>query len=980
VQSSILTTKGWIWLVAAILLAVVAILNFSQRIVHRLPPTDGAMWKTTAEGVFAEKVEPDSAAARAGILNGDRLVAVSLDDKNFDEIKFDSDVRIYLEEAGSGGKVTYLFQRPSYTFGNNYYYADLKNLDSAPRWTASMLSLAFVGLIYLFIGFFVLFKQGARAPFVLHFAALCLAAFAFHVLKPIGTFEDFDAAVAVIDDLAFVFFAPIFLHFCLIYPIRPRYSEKRWQTALLYVPAVLIAAFSAFTVLYDKFFPANLQQSLAQFFDQTHAFAWLYRFIAGHFIAALSFGAGVLVYRYVRNKQVIVRQRLKWAMAGAMAAVVPLIIYQIAKSTLNLPAENWLTSLAILPLALIPLTFGHSVVRYRLMDVDIVMRYAVVYALMTLAISSLIGAVALGFVFLALGETLSPAETTARTIVAVVAMAAIVMLSAPLKEWLQVRADRFFYGERYDMRRSLLDFGKTLSATTQLDLLLNALVSRLQQVLDVEKVAVFIEDEKTLGGFRLARSLNLSEHFRVPSDFRGMIRTNSASQGIVRVDDFDLAEDDKGFVQQEIHYYIPCVVRGRMIAVIGLGRTTGGSLLSSEDLEILQTISGYLAVAVENSLLYAEQKSRSDELALLKEFNESIVESVNVALLAVDVDGRVTRCNSTAEDLFGIARSEAIGKHIEELFAADFEETLAQLLGKSGWQLNEVRHAYKLHAATNDGTNFILNAAVAPLRSPTGEKIGAILVLEDVTRRVTLEEQLQQREKLSSIGMLAAGVAHEVNTPLTGVSSYTQMLLGMIPETDPKHALLQKVAKQTDRASNIVGNLLNFSRAGSSNGNGSFTELNINKVLDDTLQLLEVEFKRSQIEFVKNYAANLSPVYGNAGKMQQVFTNLILNARDAIYDGGRIEITTGETADGIVIEIADNGIGIATENLSKIYDPFFTTKEVGRGTGLGLAVTYGIVQEHSGNIKVESVPGEGTTFQLTFPIAEPLKHLKVAGD
>jgi PAS domain S-box-containing protein len=323
-----------------------------------------------------------------------------------------------------------------------------------------------------------------------------------------------------------------------------------------------------------------------------------------------------------------------------------------------------------------------------------------------------------------------------------------------------------------------------------------------------------------------------------------------------------------------------------------------------------------------------------------------------------------------------VRREDSIGKGVEELFAEDFGETLSQILGKTRWHLSEVRHAYKLHAATREGVSLILNVAVAPLRSHAGERTGAILVLEDVTSRVTLEEQLQQREKLSSIGLLAAGVAHEVNTPLTGVSSYTQMLLGMIPETDPKHLLLQKVAKQTDRASNIVGNLLNFSRAGNA---GDFTELNLNKVLDDTLQLLEVQMRRNQIEIVKNYENDLHPVLGNAGKMQQVFTNLILNARDAILDGGRIEITTKTTDKGVTISITDNGIGITPENLNKIYDPFFTTKEVGRGTGLGLAVSYGIVQEHTGKISVESTPGEGTTFHLTFPIAQA-QRLQAAGD
>ena len=199
-------------------------------------------------------------------------------------------------------------------------------------------------------------------------------------------------------------------------------------------------------------------------------------------------------------------------------------------------------------------------------------------------------------------------------------------------------------------------------------------------------------------------------------------------------------------------------------------------------------------------------------------------------------------------------------------------------------------------------------------------------------RVFSLEEQLQQREKLSSIGLLAAGVAHEVNTPLTGVSSYTQMLLGMLPETDPKHALLQKVRRQAERATNIVNNLLNFSRTGSAT---EFAEVDIHRVLDDTLQLLEPQLRSNQIEIVRAYQQDQPLVFGNSGKLQQIFTNLLLNARDAIPNGGQIKIstTTGDN-DSLMVEITDSGIGIAPENVAKIYDPFYTTKGVGRGTGL----------------------------------------------
>ncbi|HEV2763936.1 MAG TPA: ATP-binding protein, partial [Pyrinomonadaceae bacterium] len=287
--------------------------------------------------------------------------------------------------------------------------------------------------------------------------------------------------------------------------------------------------------------------------------------------------------------------------------------------------------------------------------------------------------------------------------------------------------------------------------------------------------------------------------------------------------------------------------------------------------------------------------------------------------------------------------------------------------------------------ATRDGQSLIVNIAVAPLRRADAsvgadgsqEHTGAVVVLEDVTARVRLEEQLQQREKLSSIGLLAAGVAHEINTPLTGVSSYTQMLLGMLPETDPKHALLQKIRKQTERATGIVGNLLNFSRTG---GVTELSEVDLNGVLDLTLQLLEPQMRNSSVRVEREYEAELPRVYGNAGKLQQVFTNLLLNARDAIPDSGRILIRTRAEEDTVRVEIDDDGVGIAPENVARIYDPFFTTKGVGRGTGLGLAVSYGIVQEHSGHISVESAPGRGTTFRITLPVAQARARLQVASD
>lgn len=975
----VLTSWSLIWLLATVLLVAGGALNLSQRAFQKLPPVDGVDWVMRSDGgIYAEVVRPGYAASRAGISVGDRLIGIGFDGDETEEVTSPNDVQMYLETVGVGGHLTYFYQRPTYSFANNFYYADLKNIDSIPRWSPSVVMIGVVGLIWLGVGLFVLFKQGSRSPFVLHFATVCLAAFVFHVYRQIGFGEDFDLAVKLVDNIAFAFFVPLFVHFCLRYPIRSEVflGDGRWRTYGLYVPAALISLTMIVVSVFPQLFPqtalAAWYGNLDSRFQLTNGLDDLNLY---HFILGTVFGAAVLIRRFFLNHQPLVRQRLKWAMWGTIAAIVPVAIFQVARRFVVLPDDAFTAALRTLPLALIPLSFGHSVVRYRLMDVDVVVRRTLVYAMTTIAIAMMIGAVALGLVFLAVGDNLSTTEISLRALIAVVAMAGIVMLSEPLKNFLQERADRFFYGERYDLRRGLLDFGRTLSATTALEPLLNALTERLRQVLDVEKVAVFIEDEESVGNYRLAKSVGLGE-YRVPGDFRQMIRQKSAKKGVVRADELDLFEIETGaanghnggLVRQELHYFVPCVARGKMVAVIGLGRASDGSLLSSEDIDILQTVSGYVAVAIENSLLYQEQEKRAEELALLKEFNESIVESVNVGLLAVDEAGRITRCNSTFEEMLSLKREEAVGKRVEDIFDDGFVINLENILGSSRWHLTEIRHAYKMHTTSATGKSLILNVAVAPLRSVSSSQSGGIVVFENVTSRVKLEETLQQSEKLSSIGLLAAGVAHEVNTPLTGVSSYTQMLLGMIPDTDPKHALLKKVQKQTERASNIASNLLNFSRSG---GSADFTELEVNKLLDDTLQLLEPQMRKSKIEIFRKYADGLPAIFGNAGKLQQVFTNLVLNARDAMYNGGSITLETGSTEDGdVVITVTDTGDGIAPENLKKIYDPFFTTKSVGSGTGLGLAVTYGIVQEHSGAIEAQSEIGAGTSFRLIFPVAE----------
>src|SRR5438093_8242694 len=220
---------------------------------------------------------------------------------------------------------------------------------------------------------------------------------------------------------------------------------------------------------------------------------------------------------------------------------------------------------------------------------------------------------------------------------------------------------------------------------------------------------------------------------------------------------------------------------------------------------------------------------------------------------------------------------------------------------------------------------------------------------------------------MASIGLLAAGVAHEVNTPLTGISSFTQMLLDGADPRDPKTALLEKIEKQTFRAAKIVNGLLNLSRPAPATNER--IDVDLNAVITDVFSLLEHQFEVGKIKARRELAPTAVTVVGIEHQLQQVFLNLFLNARDAMPRGGWLSVTTRREGDRVVAEVSDTGSGIPSEHLARIYDPFFTTKSIGRGTGLGLSITYGIVHEHDGTIRCDSAVGQGTRFTMALPLA-----------
>ncbi len=684
------------------------------------------------------------------------------------------------------------------------------------------------------------------------------------------------------------------------------------------------------------------------------------------------------------DRDPLVAQQLKWLKWGTFTGLAPfLVFYAFPYALGRIPSS--LQSLSVLSLGLIPLTFAYAIVRYRLMDVDVIFRRGFAYSLATMTV---LGAFyALIFTIGNLVQKNFRDLGQAGWITAVLVAA---FLFQPLRTWIQERLDRFFYRDRYDYRRTLIEFARELNTETNLEAMLAAVTERLAQTLGIERVAVFLEAEG--GGWTLGRGLGLRDRQgnRIqPGDFLDLHfldaarpESSAAARPYLFFESTRWMMDGPASVRStiadlDLTYYLPCQARGRTVAFLGLSRTASRDYLTGEDLELIQTLAGYLGIAIENARLYRSLEQKVQQYERLKDFSENIVESIHVGILAADLEDRVESWNTQLELMYGISRDQAVGRRLSELFPADLVKEFVRVREETGVHnlfQYRLRPDTLPHPPAQPTSDRILNIAVAPLVAKNFDRIGRLIIFDDVTDRVEMEQQLVQADKLSSLGLLAAGVAHEVNTPLAVISTYAQMLAKQVSHDEQKARLLDKIASQTFRASEIVNSLLNFSRTSTT----EFARVSLNQVIRETGALLEHQLKKAGVRLETELEPDLPEIEGNSGKLQQVFLNLFLNARDAMPQGGVLRVRTASANGGgpgaVLVEVADTGVGIPSEHISKIYDPFFTTKGPQKGTGLGLAVTYGIIREHSGAIAVESEPGKGTFFRLEFPAARKAVH------
>ncbi|MBC8184763.1 PAS domain S-box protein [candidate division KSB1 bacterium] len=374
------------------------------------------------------------------------------------------------------------------------------------------------------------------------------------------------------------------------------------------------------------------------------------------------------------------------------------------------------------------------------------------------------------------------------------------------------------------------------------------------------------------------------------------------------------------------------------------------------------------------NVLLNDVTDRNKEKNTLKEYEQfttNILENAAEAIFTLDENDCIKIWNKQAAKMYGYNAADIIGKHIS-LIVPNEEKSQQEIM-----EINEIIKQkgfvknWETERITVDGRKLLLRITRTAIRDEKGKYLGSSVIAHDITEQRRLEQQLIQSEKLSAVGQLAAGIVHEVGSPLTAISSLAQLLYEK-SEDEWNKDKLRMIREQIDRISRIVREMVNFSKPIST----TVGEVSVNKVIEEASQIVKYDKRLKHYKFSVDLSSHLPTLKISYDQLLQVLINILLNAGDALEGKkkGEVSVTSRMVGEKIIISIIDNGVGIKKENLDHIFEPFYTTKKPGKGTGLGLWVCYNIIKGFSGEIVVESEPNQGTAFHIFLPVFQFLEN------
>lgn len=641
------------------------------------------------------------------------------------------------------------------------------------------------------------------------------------------------------------------------------------------------------------------------------------------FTTSLVFGIVIQVRRWwLAQDQERERRQIEWAGLGLFVGLTPLISLVFVPSWLGI-AFGPFSWLAVLPLAAVPLGFLAALTEYKLWDLEPISR-DLVSATLVVASGGFVFALTNYFL-----QTYAAGLGNIRNLLAFATGIILVLLLEPVRQRVEPFLDQWLHHGRPTPRWLLTHSTRDLATAEDPRALLMTLGETLIGGLDIDPVTTFLRSAS--GGFRRVFPVD-DEHQpqRLSSTIEDQPFPNQEEQDLALL----------GFTQR-----IPLERGGTTHGLLYIGLRRGFASLGSEAGGVVSAFAAQAALGLENARRLDELRRQAEEYRILHANTQRIIESSAAGILVCDAGGRILSANSGAAEIFGLLARDLVGNRLETFLA--LPET---------WQPQLPMHAVNAEARTLTNPVIRLILAVSVLELDTGTFNGRVVVAQDVSELRNLQDRVREQERLAGLGRLTAGLAHEINTPLTGIASYAQMLGEMTPTDDPRSPLLDKLVNQSFRVSRIVANLREFFRGGGEDR--ALLDLGpaVTRATREAIRSIKADEDTLTIETPENAVT----VWASPGAIDLAVANLVRNAVEASPRGGTITVSVSEDSQGALVTVDDTGPGVQADLRDRVFQAFVTTKTERGGTGLGLAITRDMIAQIGGEVWLEDLPQGGT--------------------
>jgi PAS domain S-box-containing protein len=691
----------------------------------------------------------------------------------------------------------------------------------------------------------------------------------------------------------------------------------------------------------------------------------------GVYLYSLLFFAGLALlvinsWRDLRQTTGPEHAELTFILIGAIGALVITLLLSFLLDYLIGPSRALL--FAPFRVVVFSLVVGYGIATRKILEVGFFMRRAIAYLLLGAYLVSLY----LLIWWLCVSVFVPMFGQGGRNLAHIISALVIAFAMAPARGLSQSLADRLFVGtRRLDFQATMNQATAILRSVTTLADLLERFGLTIGQAVDTERVFLLLpEQEFYAQRFPTVQPGSRTTRMELHRDQAIIAHLERTKEPII-LDELHRIRSTPELERvrrqmKSLHVAVAMGIfsREQLAGVMLLGPRRSGSIYGTVEQSALLVLCGQLAVAIENAQLFTEVQNA-------KIYNETLLQNLTTGVVAADRNGLITVFNREVEEITGLPAPELLARKISNL-----PEALRDILNET-LTAGERQEDREISLRAGDKST-ILRASSSIFHGQDGEPLGALMVLTDITTLKRLEMQIRRSDRLASLGTLSAGMAHEIKNPLVSIKTFAQLLPERYQDSDFRETFFSLIGHEVDRIDSLVNQLLRFARP----AKPLLKPMHVHEVLEKALLLIGHRLYQKNIKLTRSWHADVDTIRADADQIEQVFLNFFINALDAMKPGGSLTVTTeigttetwptalpddaGEAREILRVSVEDDGSGIKTEDVAHVFDPFFTTKDY--GTGLGLSVVHGIVQEHGGQIEVESELARGTSFHILLPL------------